>query len=62
MSRVHKPNDPYNCLCANCVCESLARMGLLLKTVPMTKKEWMRLNGGVPAHPNAAHPEDGETR
>lgn len=28
MTEMHIPNDPYNCLCADCVHAALMRMGL----------------------------------
>jgi hypothetical protein len=42
LDRKHKPNDPCNCLCDECVYASLARMGGPLEARKITKKEWLR--------------------
>ena len=40
----HKPTDPCNCLCRECVYASLKRMSLIVALRPITKKEWMKHN------------------
>jgi hypothetical protein len=46
----HKPKDPHNCLCDECVYESLRRMGGPWKTIRQTKREfmeWSKREGGT---------------
>lgn len=40
--RKHNPSDTYNCLCDECVYQSLRRMGGPWKTVKQTKADFMR--------------------
>lgn len=40
LRRCHKPNDVYNCLCHECVYQSLRRMGGPWKLIKQTRKEY----------------------